>query len=82
MACSSGCPTPGQHKTFGQCVRAKSLEIADPEAHKFHQHRNGELNEYVNARKAGLQPKTIFKNDVDTAWRITEKTGTPYRADV
>lgn len=23
--CTSGCPTPGAHATFGECVRAKSL---------------------------------------------------------
>lgn len=41
-----------------------------------------EINAYVRAREAGLQPATVFKKDVDAAWRKTEKTGTPFRADL
>jgi hypothetical protein len=55
--------------------------VADVQAHKFNQHRTGEINSYVRAREAGLQPATVFKKDVENAWRITEKTGTPFRAD-
>jgi hypothetical protein len=40
------------------------------------------LNNYVKAREAGLQPASVFKKDVDAAWKATEATGTPYRADV
>lgn len=80
MACSSSCPTQ-DHTGYGACLRAKNLQVADVAAHKFHQHRNAEVKEYVSAREAGLQPKTFFKKDVDAAWRITEKTGTPFRAD-
>jgi len=36
---------------------------------------------YVKAREAGLQPATVSKKDVDKAWRLTDKTGTPFRAD-
>lgn len=81
MPCSSGCPTPGVHATFGECLRGKSLQVADPTARKFNQHRNGELDAYVNARRAGLQPKSVFKRDVDAAWKFTEATGTAFRAD-
>lgn len=62
-------------------MRAKNLQVADATAHKFHQHRNGELNAYVKAREAGLQPQTIFKKDVDAAWKATDKTGVAFRAD-
>lgn len=80
MACSSGCPTQ-DHASFGECLRSKKLQIADPTAYAFHQHRNSEVKEYVRAREAGLQPKTFFKKDVDAAWKKTEATGIPYRAD-
>lgn len=80
MTCSSGCATQN-HSSWGECVRSKGLEVADVAAHKFNQFRNRELDNYVNARKAGLQPETVFKKDVDQAWKITDKTGTPYRAD-
>lgn len=62
-------------------MRAKRLTIADPTAHKFNQGRYREVDAYVDARKAGLQPETVFKKDVDFAWRETERTGKPYRAD-
>jgi hypothetical protein len=58
------------------------LQIADVGAHLFNQSRNREVKNYVKAREAGLQPQTFFKKDVDAAWRTTEATGTPFRADV
>lgn len=81
MPCSTGCPNPGSHQTWGQCVRAKDLEIENPEARKFNTGIYAQQDAYREARNAGLQPKTVWKKDVDQAWRITEKTGTPYRAD-
>jgi hypothetical protein len=81
MSCSSGCPTPGRHESFGACVRAKHLEIADVQAHKFNQSISKQQNAYVDARRAGLQPANVFKKDVDKAWAETERTGVPYRAD-
>lgn len=80
LACSSSCPTQ-DHESFGACLRAKRLTIADPEARKFNHSRYAECDAYVDARRAGLQPETVFKKDVDYAWQQTEKTGTPYRAD-
>ena len=80
MACSAGCPT-GNHLSYGSCLRAKHLEVANPEATKHNKAQNGQLNEYVRAREAGLQPKTVFKNDVDTAWKLSDKLGSPFRAD-
>jgi len=81
VACSSGCPTPGAHKTWGECLRAKSLQVADVTAHKFNTSQHRQIKEYVRAREAGLQPDTVFKRDVDKTWAATEKTGVPYRAD-
>lgn len=80
MACSSGCALQN-HASWGECVRSKSLEVADVAAHKYNQAQNSQMNEYVKARYAGLQPKSVFKKDVDAAWRITEAQGSPYRAD-
>lgn len=62
-------------------MRSKSLQIADVTAHKFNQGRSKELDNYRAAREAGLQPETVFKKDVDAAWKATDATGTPYRAD-
>jgi hypothetical protein len=81
MACSSGCPTPGAHASWGECLRSKSLQVADVTAHQFNTGQHRQIKEYVRAREAGIQPDSVFKRDVDKAVRITEKTGTPYRAD-
>lgn len=81
MACSASCPTPGVHETWGECVRAKGLQIANVEAHKFNQNLHAELNAYRDARYAGLQPASTQMQDVKKAWKITEATGVPYRAD-
>ena len=80
MACSSNCKT-GPHATYGQCLRAKGLQVAGVEAHAQNKAQNSQIKEYVKAREAGLQPATVFKHDVDAAWRATEATGVPFRAD-
>jgi hypothetical protein len=28
MACTSSCPNPGTHESWGECLKAKSLHIA------------------------------------------------------
>jgi hypothetical protein len=66
---------------LGRLPPAKSLQVADVTAHKFNQSQNTQIKQYVRAREAGLQPATVFKKDVDAAWKATEKTGTPFRAD-
>lgn len=80
MPCSSGCPTQ-DHATWGECVRSKSLQVADVTAHKFNSGIYRQQDNYMNARNAGLQPESPFKKDVDFAWKQTEKNGVPYRAD-
>lgn len=34
MACSTSCPTPGAHRTYGECLRAKGLSTAAGETTK------------------------------------------------
>lgn len=81
MACSSSCRTK-DHATYGECLRAKSLQVADVTAHQFHLKRNSEIKEYIDARNEGMQPQTFFKRDVDLAREVTQATGTPFRADI
>lgn len=81
MACSSGCRTPGAHSSWGECVRAKRLQVEGVEAHKYNQGVRAQQNEYAKARMAGLQPEGIGKKDVEQAWAYTEHLGVPYRAD-
>lgn len=81
MTCSSGCPTPGSHESYGQCIRAKHLEFENPEAHKFNQGVRDSQESYAAARRAGIQPKTLWQKDIKEAWKLTDKLGRPYRAD-
>lgn len=80
MACTTGCRTQ-DHVSYGECLRSKKLQVQDVTAHKYNSGIRKQLDAYVDARKAGLQPQTVFKKDVDHAWSMTEATGTPFRAD-
>lgn len=80
MACSSGCPTQ-DHESYGDCLRAKHLQVADIEAHKSNQKLNRTLDDYRTAREAGLQPDGVYAGQVRDAWRKSDETGEAYRAD-
>ena len=81
MACSSGCPTPGAHQSFGACLRSKALHIGDPEARRYRRSQESSINEYLDARNEGMQPQSVSKKDVDFARQVTKATGVPFRAD-
>lgn len=40
-----------------------------------------QLDSYVEARRAGIQPDGVFKSQVDKAWKETERNDKPYRGD-
>jgi hypothetical protein len=62
-------------------LRAKNLEVQPVEAHKFNRAQEHEIKEYGKARRAGIQPASLSKADVDIAWKMTDKLGVPFRAD-
>lgn len=78
--CSSGCPTQN-HKSYGECLRSKNLEISDPEAHRHNSSMHKTIDEYVALRRAGIQPSGVTKKDVKTAREMTDLLGKPFRAD-
>ena len=85
MACSSGCPTPGQHATFGECLRAKSLKVAycgigggDASVQKAW---DRELGEFRAATAQGIMPASTKTRDIRKAVEISNQTGKPFRAD-
>lgn len=80
MACSSGCPTK-DHANFGECLRSKNIQIGDVKTHKFATHQNKVIEDYVDARKSGMQPESVTAGAVKQAREITDKTGVPFRAD-
>lgn len=79
--CTSGCPTPGAHDSWGSCLRSKNLQIADVGAHLQNTSIYRASDEYRRAREAGLQPDTVSLAAVEKARRGTDQSGVPYRAD-
>jgi hypothetical protein len=80
VACSTGCRTK-THRTFGECLRAKNLQVADVAAHQTNQSLNKSLDGYRSAREAGLQPDGVYAHQVQRAWSETDRTGEAYRGD-
>lgn len=67
--CSSGCPTR-DHKTWGECVRGKRLNLnpnlADTNVQKAW---DKELDSYESAVRQGVQPDGTKQKLVDKAMR-------------
>lgn len=80
MNCSSACPTPGRHATFGECLRAKRLHIGDLKGHDVNKQGEADLAAYADAKRQGIQPSGIDRASVDRAVRISEADGTAFRA--
>lgn len=80
MACSSSCPTQ-DHTTYGECMRSKNIHAADVAYAAANQKHTKELTSYQAARKQGIQPRSTRARDIDAAVRISEQTGTAYRAE-
>lgn len=81
MACSSGCRTPGRHKSWGECVRNKGLQIGDLRHHDINKRGEADLAAYKAARDQGIQPSGIQRSAVDRAVRISEASGTAFDAN-
>ena len=62
-------------------MRAKGLQYEGVEAHQVNQQQRRDSDNYVAARNEGMQPEGVARKHVDFARRVTEMTGTPYRAD-
>lgn len=77
--CSSGCLTK-DHKTFGECMRAKNLQLnphlADTGASKAW---DAELSAYRDARAQGIQPSGTTMAKVREAVDISNATGVAYK---
>lgn len=79
--CSSSCPTPGVHETWGECVRAKGIQIGDlKESHVVNRRGEVDLAAYKAARDQGIQPSGIDRASVDRAVRISEADGKAFVA--
>ena len=87
MSCTSSCPTPGRHPSYGACLRAKhiattGLESTGPGFATNEQKAwDSELDRYADAVRQGLQPASTKTRDIDLAVEASNETGVPYRAD-
>lgn len=84
MACSSGCPTPGAHSSWGECVRSKSTAVMGLETtgngfggRTSDLKMSAENAAYRAARAEGLQPAAPSMKAVDEAKRKADVAGKP-----
>lgn len=85
MNCSSGCPTPGAHATWGECMRAKNTRVgwaASAAGRDKTRDKNWdrELQEYRDARAQGIQPRGTSTAAIREAVDISQVTGKAYDA--
>lgn len=81
--CTSGCPTPGAHATWGDCMRSKRQMINGcREAAGFDttamKKFDADLEAYRSARYMGIQPDKTTRAAVDFAVRASERKGMGY----
>lgn len=55
--------------------KASTLQLANGEIRAWAHSQERELNDYRNARKYGIQPRTTKQADIDRAVRASEKLG-------
>jgi hypothetical protein len=83
--CRTGCPTPGAHKSWGECARAANLRVAycgigggdATEQKKWDQ----ELELYRQARAQGIQPEGTTRNKVVAALKASDAAGLAFGKD-
>lgn len=81
MACRSGCPTPGQHRSYGECARAANIHVGQVDA-TAERKWDAELNAYAAARAQGVQPATTKMPDIQRALDRSDQTGRAFDAGV
>jgi len=79
MACSSSCPNPGTHRSYGECMRAKGIRVEKLDRTQ-QKKADKNLDAYADARRYGIQPQSTRPHHVQQAVAISEKTGSAYQA--
>ncbi|MFF4019992.1 hypothetical protein [Streptomyces sp. NPDC001843] len=85
MACRTGCPTPGKHKSWGECARSANLRVAycgigggdATEQNKWDQ----ELELYRSARRQGIRPDGTKTSQIMRAIKASDAIGAAYGRD-
>jgi hypothetical protein len=75
------------HQTYGECLRSKNLRIAycgtgTNEKNDYSRQRelDRDLDFYASARRQGIQPDSLKRDDVAYALDSSDKTGIAYDA--
>lgn len=84
--CSPRCPTQ-DHVTYGACLRAKGMRVAycrSAEGMDATRQRrwDSELQAYRDARRQGIQPEGTSMTKIRQALDTSDRTGTPFGADL
>lgn len=72
--CSARCLTK-DHKTFGECIRAKGVQLSPHVNDTYNVRQNAldkELDHYESAVRQGVEPDSTKKKDVDAALKAAE----------
>lgn len=81
MACASSCKTPGEHRSYGACLRSQTLgtlyvnRAMSAEDVKFN---NREIANYRQAVAQGMDPDGTTTAAVQKAVRWSDKHNLPY----
>lgn len=67
MSCRSGCPTPGAHASWGDCLRAAGVQIGDLTGTGPAKTTGKRLEAYASAKRQGIQPPTTRLRDVQAS---------------
>lgn len=86
MACTSGCRTK-DCESFAACLRSKGTKVAycnsaNGQDATRQKKWDAELDSYRAATAEGIQPASTRTADIVEAKRISDATGTAFRADV
>lgn len=78
--CTTGCPLPGSHTSWGECLRAKAPQFG-PAERDVRKADDGELQAYYDVRMQGIQPKGTRRFQIEQAKAFSDVTqvGDPWQ---
>jgi len=78
--CTSNCYTK-DHLTFGECMRAKNLQVAPIANLVASKAWDRELNEYRAAKAQGINPSSTKTKNIRDAVEISQRTGKAFDSE-
>lgn len=85
MACTTGCPNPGTHETWGACLKSKDLRAAVSIPGKGYDRAvqsrwDKRIDAYKQARSEGIQPQSTRASDIQAAVKTSDAQGSAFIA--